>query len=150
MGPFLEASGSKKFFLVAIDYFTKWADSNVKTFMWENTVTHFGIPKIFVSDNVTQFKSKKISELCKKFKIRQSFTSVAHPETNGHAESLNKVILEGLKKKLEDAKGNWVRELPFVLWKFRTTSRRSTGEIPFSIAYRTEAVIPLEVGLPTL
>jgi hypothetical protein len=30
-----------------------------------------------------------------------------------------------------------------------TTKRRSTGETPFTLAYRMEAVIPLEVGLPT-
>jgi hypothetical protein len=58
--------------------------------------------------------------------------------------------LDGIKKRLEDAKGRWVEELPNVLWTFRTTPRRSTGETPFSLAYGSEAVIPLEIGLPTL
>jgi hypothetical protein len=43
-----------------------------------------------------------------------------------------------------------VEELPNVLWTFRTTPRRSTGETPFSLTYGSEAVIPLEIGLPTL
>ena len=55
-----------------------------------------------------------------------------------------------MKKRLERAKGRWVEELPSVLWAYRTTPRRSTGETPFALAYGTEAVIPLEVGLPTL
>jgi hypothetical protein len=58
--------------------------------------------------------------------------------------------LDGIKKRLEDAKGRWVEELPNVLWTFRTMPRRSTGETPFSLAYGSEAVIPLEIGLPTL
>uniref|UniRef100_A0A2N9FSE9 RNase H type-1 domain-containing protein n=1 Tax=Fagus sylvatica TaxID=28930 RepID=A0A2N9FSE9_FAGSY len=62
----------------------------------------------------------------------------------------NKTVLDGIKKRLEDAKGRWVEELPNVLWTFRTTPRRSTGETPFSLAYGSEAVIPLEIGLPTL
>ena len=37
-----------------------------------------------------------------------------------------------------------------MLWEFRATPRRSTGETPFSLTYGTEAAIPLEVGLPTL
>jgi hypothetical protein len=37
-----------------------------------------------------------------------------------------------------------------VLWAYRTTPRRSTGETPYSLAYGTEAVILLEVGLPTI
>jgi len=159
LGPFPRASGSRRFLLVATDYFTKWteavalvniADSNVKTFLWENIVTRFGIPKILVSDNGPQFKSKKILDFCQKLGIRQSFSSVAHPETNGQAESSNKVILEGLKKRLEDSKGKWADELPSVLWAFRTTPRRSTGETPFSLTYGTEAIIPLEVSFPTL
>ena len=62
---------------------------------------------------------------------------------------MNKVILSGLKKRLDDAKGKWVEELPHVLWTYRTTPRRSTGETPFSMTYGAEAVIPLESGFPT-
>uniref|UniRef100_A0A2N9FUL1 RNase H type-1 domain-containing protein n=1 Tax=Fagus sylvatica TaxID=28930 RepID=A0A2N9FUL1_FAGSY len=76
--------------------------------------------------------------------------SPAYPQSNGQAEASNKTVLEGIKKRLEDAKGRWVEELPNVLWTFRTTPRRSTGETPFSLAYGSEAVIPLEIGLPTL
>ncbi|XP_075660080.1 uncharacterized protein LOC142629911 [Castanea sativa] len=71
-------------------------------------------------------------------------------EGNGQAEATNKVILAGLKKRLDDAKGAWVEELPHVLWAYRTTPRRSTGETPFSMTYGMEAIIPLESGFPTL
>lgn len=37
-----------------------------------------------------------------------------------------------------------------VLWAFRTTHFQSTTEIPYSLAYNIEAIIPLEVSLPTL
>ena len=33
----------------------------------------------------------------------------------GQVESVNKVIVNGLKKRLDDAKGKWVEELPHVL-----------------------------------
>ena len=59
------------------------------------------------------------------------------------------MILDGIKKRLEEAKGKWVEELPSVMWTHRTTKRRSTGEKPFALAYRVEVVIPFEVGLPT-
>ena len=65
-------------------------------------------------------------------------------------QSLKQNVLDGIKKRLEDTKGRWVEELPNVLWTFRITPRRSTGETPFSLAYGLEAVIPLEIGLPTL
>ena len=36
-----------------------------------------------------------------------------------------------------------------MLWAYRTTPQRSTGETPFSMTYGAEAVIPMETGLPT-
>ena len=61
----------------------------------------------------------------------------------------NKVILNGIKRKLEAAKGKWVEELPSILWTYQTTVRKSTNETPFALAFGVEAVIPLEIGLPT-
>ena len=58
--------------------------------------------------------------------------------------------MNGLKKRLDNAKRKWVEELPHVLWTYRTTPRRSPGKIPFSMTYGAEAVIPLETGFPTL
>ena len=55
-----------------------------------------------------------------------------------------------LKKRLDDAKGRWVEELPHVLWTYRITPRKSTGETPFSMMNGAEAVIPLESGFPTM
>jgi len=66
------------------------------------------------------------------------------------AEATNKTIVNGLKKRLEWVKGNWVEELPNILWAYWTTPRRSTSETPFSITYGTEAVIPIEVSLSSI
>ena len=57
------------------------------------------------------------------------------------------MILKGLKRRLDGAKGRWVEELPNVLWAYCMTSKRSTGETPFSMTYGAEAVIPTEVSL---
>ena len=43
-----------------------------------------------------------------------------------------------------------MEELPSILWTYRTIPRCLTGETPFALAYEMEAVIPLEIGLPTL
>ena len=36
-----------------------------------------------------------------------------------------------------------------MFWAYRTTAYTSTGETPFSLAYGTEAVIPIECGIPS-
>ena len=55
-----------------------------------------------------------------------------------------------LKKCLHLAKGKWVNEVPGVLWAYRTTSRKSTKVSPFALTYGMEAIIPTEIGMPTL
>ncbi|KAK3032340.1 hypothetical protein RJ639_035391 [Escallonia herrerae] len=85
-----------------------------------------------------------------KFKIDLRFTSVAHPQSNGQTENMNRSILQGLKRRLDDAKGAWVDELPKVLWAYRTTPHSVTGETPFLLCFGTEALLPVEVGLPTV
>ena len=82
--------------------------------------------------------------------ITNRYSTPAYPQENRQAEAVNKVIVSGLKKRLDDAKGKWVEELPHVLWMYRTTPHRSIGETPFSMIYGAEAIIPLETGFPTL
>ena len=47
--------------------------------------------------------------------IRHLTSSVEHPQTNGQAEAMNKVIVAELKNRLGEAKGAWVDELLQVL-----------------------------------
>ena len=42
-----------------------------------------------------------------------------------------------------------MEELPSILWTYQTTMRKSTNETPFALAFGLEAVIPLEIGMPT-
>ena len=43
-----------------------------------------------------------------------------------------------------------MEELPGVLWAYKTTARKPTGISPFALTYGMEAVIPTEIGLPTI
>ncbi|KAK3042938.1 hypothetical protein RJ639_001014 [Escallonia herrerae] len=81
---------------------------------------------------------------------QRRFTSVAHPQSNGQTENMNRSIVQGSKKKLDEAKGAWVDELPKVLWAYRTTPHSVTGETPFLLCYGTEALLPVEIGVPTI
>ena len=73
------------------------------------------------------------------------FTSVEHPQTNGHVESANRVLLRGLKRRLEKAKGNWAEEVPRIVWAYHTTPQPTTRETPFNLVYGSDAMIPVEI-----
>ncbi|GJY01602.1 reverse transcriptase domain-containing protein [Tanacetum coccineum] len=70
--------------------------------------------------------------------------------TNGLVERANRSLGEGIKARLEARSKNWMEELPHVLWAHRTMIKSSNRDTPFSLTYRTEAVIPAEIGMPTI
>ena len=117
MGPFPKAMGNKKYLLVGIDYFTKWVkaeplanirDVDAKRYVWKNIVTRFRVPHALISDNGLHFDSKILKKYCGKLGITNRYSTPAYPQENGQAEAINKVIVSGLKKRLDDAKGKWV------------------------------------------
>ncbi|KAL0428677.1 UNVERIFIED_CONTAM: hypothetical protein Slati_3042500 [Sesamum latifolium] len=110
VGPFPLATGQRKFLLVAIDYFTKWVEAEplaritkgeVMKFIWKNIVYRFGIPREIISDNGHQFQGRRIQEWCQGLHIRQRFTTVAHPQANGQVEVTNRILIQGIKRRLE-------------------------------------------------
>ena len=145
------AATQKKFLLVATDYFSKWVeakayanikDKDVTKFVWKNIICRFGIPKAIIADNGPQFDSITFQNFCSELKIQNLYSTLRYPKSNGQAEATNKTLVTALKKRLEQAKGKWVEELPGVLWAYRTTPGRPTGNTPFALAYGMDTVIP--------
>ncbi|XP_075665519.1 uncharacterized protein LOC142635206 [Castanea sativa] len=114
VGPFPRATGNRRWLLVGTDYFTKWVeakplanirDADAKKFIWKDIVTRFGVPHTLIFDNGLQFDSKVFRRYCGDLGIRNGYSTPAYPQGNGQAEATDKVILAGLKKRLDDAKG---------------------------------------------
>ena len=94
-----------------------------------------------------QFDSKAFRKFCNVLGIKNRYSTPAYPQNNGQFEATNKTIVNGLKRRLKGIKGRWAEELPNILWAYRTTPRRFTGETLFSLMYGIEAVILDEVNL---
>ncbi|VFQ95800.1 unnamed protein product [Cuscuta campestris] len=152
------APGNFRWIIVAIDYFTKWIEAEplvggtseqCSKFVNNNILCRYGVPKQITTDNGTQFEAGDFNELLGDWKIRHTYSSVAYPQGNGQVENANRTIMDGIKKRLESYNGAWVDQLPNVLWAYRTTPRRATGETPFSMCYGLETRAPSEVFIPT-
>ncbi|XP_074318676.1 uncharacterized protein LOC141655498 [Silene latifolia] len=109
----------------------------------------FDIPSEIICDNVSQFIGNKTEAFCARWNILLQKSTPRNPQSNEQAESSNKIIVENLKKKLEERGGKWAEELPLVLWADRTTPKVATGQTPFSLVFGAESVIPSEVRVPT-
>ncbi|VFQ77719.1 unnamed protein product [Cuscuta campestris] len=158
VGALPKGAGQARSIVVAIDYFTKWVESEplagitgrqMIDFVGTNILCRFGVPKQIISDNGTQFEEAEFQDFLKTWGIQHTKVSVAYPQANGQVENVNRTIIDGIKKKLLSEGTKWVDELPRILWTYRTTPRRATGDTPFGLAYGFEARAPAEVVIPT-
>ncbi|XP_074378355.1 uncharacterized protein LOC141719890 [Apium graveolens] len=127
IGELPKVKGDVKYAVVAVDYFTKWAEAmslttitvkKIRDIIFNSIVCRFGIPYKLVSDNRKQFDSKELRQLCEDLKIKKEFAAVYHPKSNGQTEVVNKIIKHTLKAKLEERKGNWPEELSKVIDRY--------------------------------
>ena len=100
-----------------------------------------------MSNNGKQFDNPKFRDFCAELGIKNYYSSPAHPQSNRQAEVTIRALKTALKTKLEDLKGKWVEYLPEVLWAYGTMRKSATQETPFALAFDTEAVDPVKVGL---
>nr|GEW30487.1 reverse transcriptase domain-containing protein [Tanacetum cinerariifolium] len=110
----------------------------------------FGFPGEIISDNEKQFRDNPFKDWCKKLCIHQCFASVKHPQANGLVERANRSLREGIKARLDERSKDLIEELPHVLWAHHIMIKSSNGDTPFSLTYRTKAVISAEIGMPTI
>ena len=159
VGSFSRAQPQLKFLLVATYYFTKWVEAvslsevpgqQIVKVLWQNIVCRFELPQTIISDNGTNFAIRQVTSFCSKYKIVHRFSTPCYPQGNGQTEISNRTILDNLRKSLDKAKDKLVEKLPVVLHAYRTTKRVPRGETPFSLAYRTEAIILVDICMPTL
>ncbi|CAL2225169.1 unnamed protein product [Prunus armeniaca] len=153
-----QSKGQVKYAVVAVDYFTKWVKAEalatitaarIKDFVWTYICNQFGIPYAIITDNSRQFDSKLFRQFCTRLKINLFFASPAHPQSNRKVEAINKIIKKLPKRQLDNAKVAWPDKLPEALWAIWASFQTSTEETPFSLAFRSEAVVPIEISEPS-
>jgi len=68
---------------------------------------------------------------------------------NGAIETANKNIKKIVQKMVVTYK-DWQEWLPYALHAYQIAVKTSTGATPYSLVYEMEAVMPLEVEIPSL
>jgi transposase InsO family protein len=110
VGPLRKAPGGYTHLLVSIDKFSKWIEAHPITNLraeqvvsfFTDIIHRFGVPNSIITDNGSQFTSRKFLEFCDDHHICVGWATVAHPQTNGHVERANGMILQGIKPGIFD------------------------------------------------
>ncbi|XP_028549778.1 uncharacterized protein LOC110092989 [Dendrobium catenatum] len=153
------SSAGHRFILAVTDYFSKWAEAvpfkevtahHVINFFTHNIVYRFGVSRRIISDNGSAFKSTKIYKFTERHKIDWRYSSIYNPRANGLTEAFNKTLVKLLKKILTKNKRECHTTMAEALWAYRTTYKTPTKTTPYALVFGAEAVLQLEVELPSL
>ena len=123
--------------------------SVVARFIKKEIICRYGLPKRIISDSVLNLNNDMVIEVCTRFKIKHHNSIPYRPKMNGAVEAANKNVKKIIAKAIEIYK-DWNEKLLFALHAYRIGVRTSTGATLYSSVYGIEAVLPIEVEIPSL
>jgi hypothetical protein len=147
------------YIIVAIDYFTKWAeamltfDNTGKTatlFIFNHIIAHFCVPQDIVTDHGSHFRNFMMSEVTKNLGLCHENSMPYYPQANGQVEAINKVLITMLQRMIGIHKTSWHTMLFSAFWSYQTSVMSATGFTPFQLVYGLEAILPIECAIPSL
>lgn len=123
--PISPMSKKNRSILVCTDYVTKWVEAKalyyasekaMVDFSFEDIFTQFGVPRGIVINQDTQFTSKIVKAITKKYKIKHQNSTPYHPQANEWVECTKKILESILTKTIQLHHGAWADKLPKALW----------------------------------
>ncbi|XP_065216880.1 uncharacterized protein K02A2.6-like [Planococcus citri] len=131
-----------KNFLIVIDEYSKHPEiyyiSNITTDItiqcFRDYFARWGIPKLLVTDNGTQFTANEFIEFCTKNNVKKLFSPPYHPQSNGAAENFVRTFKDKFVKILHpksDANDSEInRIVNSFLFDYRNMVHETTGKTP--------------------
>ncbi|CAN6681930.1 unnamed protein product [Malus baccata var. baccata] len=69
-----------------------------------------------------------------------------YPQSNGQAESSNKILVNIIKRMVIESPEKWHERLGNTLWAYKTSKRAGTGTTPYALTFGQDAVLAMEIN----
>jgi hypothetical protein len=129
------SAGGHGYIIVAIDYFTKWAEAmptfdntgrTVALFIFNHIIAHFGVLQAIVTDHGSYFRNFMMSELTEKLDLLHENSTLYHSQANGQVKAINKVVITMLRRMIGIHKMSWHTMFFSTLWAYQTSVKSDT------------------------
>jgi hypothetical protein len=158
VGPLPLTKNGNQYIVVATEYLTKWPEAralpdakatSVVSFFYEDIICRHGCPRELLTDQGTHFVNALLDALCNRLGVKHRLSTAYHPQTNGLVERFNRTLCDMLAKYSSEYQQDWDVFLPSALFAYRTIRQNTTQYEPFYLTYGRDAVIPIELSLPS-
>lgn len=150
VGPLPRTKHGNTMLLVLFDRFSKWvelvplrkatAEGVVKIFR-ERILARFGTPKVFITDNGSQFTSRILKKYLQGIGVRQQFTAPYCPQENP-TERANRTIKTMIAQISKNQQNKSDEHLPEISLALNTSVSKSTGYSPAYLVQCRETRLP--------
>ncbi|KAJ1116398.1 hypothetical protein NDU88_004612 [Pleurodeles waltl] len=127
--------------LVVVDSLTKYGhfiackklptSSELATILLNRVVRYHGLPKVILSDRVSQFAYNFWKTWCKTLQVTSTLSTSHHPQTDGQTERLNQTLKQYLRAYAEKTLNSWTSMLWLAELAYNNSFHTSTGVTPF-------------------
>ena len=140
---------SAKYLQVTLDHHTRyvWAKttkSNTSEAIISTLDSIFksvGLPERLLTDNATNYRSRRLKTFLTKLKIKRSFTTSFHPQTNGSNEKANDTIVKGIRLELvSHPTYKWSTLVQRVVENYNNTIHSTTGFTPAYLMFGKDRI----------
>jgi hypothetical protein len=126
-------------------------------FIWEDIICRHGVPQEVVIDYGPEMRTE-LRRFLKKYGVNVTSISAYHPQSNGSVERAMRTMKDALSKLTDGYTENgpnrvgrisWTSKLHLAVLADRVTLHAHTGISPFRFVYGFDAVLPIELDVPT-
>ena len=119
----------------------KDAETVAKTYV-ENFILRYGIPKIVVTDQGTEFMSTTFQSVCKLLGVKQMNSTAYHHQTLGAIENTHKHLGAYLRIQVNKYMNAWSTHVPYWIFSFNNTVHSETKFTPYELVFGKTVVLP--------
>ena len=105
-------------------------------------ISRYGARYIIHIDQVTNFKSKLVTELCKLYDIKKTRTTSYHPQSYGLVERLNRKLVDTYALIAKDAQDTWDLSIKLALMAIWLAAQSTTGYSPHFLLFGRKMRLP--------
>lgn len=153
VGPLPETKNKNKYILTLQDDLTKFSQAfSIQSHDAETVssklilfITYFGIPKVILTDQGTEFMSNLLKEITKIFKIKKLTSTAYHPQTNGALERSHSTLKDYLKQYVSEDKSNWDEYVPLAMFAYNTSIHTSSKFTPHELVFGQKPNLPSSI-----
>jgi hypothetical protein len=152
VGPLPRSIDNKMYIITIIDHYSKYLEAipvpNIKSQtvikVLDDYFSKFGISKIVLSDNGSNFTSQELEKYFKDMNIEHRKSSVYYPQSNGLIERVHRTLKESITA-LTEKVFNWTKNLLIFKLYYNNSKHLATLYTPAEVFFGRSLRLPLNV-----